>query len=328
MNSVESVSKAQAVGERLAAGLIPATPVPFDERGKLHQAGHESYLRHMAGQPIAGVAVWAHTGRGLMLDGETAQRVLRDWRAALPEKVIIAGVGARDTNFAQATAGTIEMAEAAARSGADALLVYPPTWLRGHSLSDRLIVEHHRQVASVGLPLILFYLYEAAGGIGYSPQVLEQLLALPEVAGIKMATLDSIMTYQDVSGQLRERHPEKLLITGEDRFLGYSLRRGARAALIGLGAICCDLQADLIRAHTVGDSARFLALSDAVDMLAETIFVRPMEGYIRRLLWALVHLGVIPLEAANDPWAPELPPDEFDNVARTLNTLALVTQDC
>ena len=44
----------------------------------------------------------------------------------------------------------------------------------------------------------------------------------------KMATLDSVMTYQDVSRQLRERHPEKLFITGEDRFLGYSLRRGAR----------------------------------------------------------------------------------------------------
>lgn len=328
MNSFQSVSKAQGVRERLANGLIAATPVPFDENGKLHEAGLESYLRHMARQPIAGVAVWAHTGRGLMLDGETAQRVLRDWREALPETVIVAGVGSRDPNFKHATARTVEMAEGAARLGADVLLVYPPTWLRRHSLSEQLIVEHHAHVAGVGLPLILFYLYEAAGGIGYSPKVLDELLALPEVVGIKVATLDSVMTYQDVSRQLRERYPEKLLITGEDRFLGYSLRCGARAALIGMGAICCDLQAELIRAHTVGDSARFLALSDAVDRLAETIFVRPMEGYIKRLLWALVHLGVIPLEAANDPWGPQLPRDEFDNVGRTLNALALVTQEC
>jgi 4-hydroxy-tetrahydrodipicolinate synthase len=156
--------------------------------------------------------------------------------------------------------------------------------------------------------------------------VLDEMLALPEVVGIKMATLDSVMTYQDVSRHLQERHPEKLFITGEDRFLGYSLHRGARAALIGMGAICCDLQAELIQAHTAGEPARFLALSDAVDMLAETIFVRPIEGYIRRLLWALVHLGVIPLEAANDPWGPQLPGDEFDRVGRTLNALALVTQ--
>ena len=156
--------------------------------------------------------------------------------------------------------------------------------------------------------------------------MLDELLALPEVVGIKMATLDSVMTYQDVSRRLQERHPEKLFITGEDRFLGYSLQRGAGAALIGMGAICCDLQAELIQAHATRACARFLALSDAVDMLAETIFVRPIEGYIRRLLWALVHLGVIPLEAANDPWGPQLPRDEFDRVGRTLNALALVTQ--
>jgi len=140
---------------------------------------------------------------------------------------------------------------------------------------------------------------------------------------LKMATLDSVMTYQDVSRQLSVRHPEKLFITGEDRFLGYSLRCGARTALVGLGAICCDLQSDLIRANAEGNSARFLELSDLVDRLAESIFVQPMEGYIRRLLWALCHLGVIPFEASNDPWGPQLPTEEFDNLGRTLDALAV-----
>jgi len=328
MNSFQSVSEVQSIHERLANGLVAATPIPFDEEGKLHETGHQAYLRYMAQQPVAGVAVWAHTGRGLMLDGPLAQRVLCDWRDALAGKVIIAGVGSRETISEKATAGTLQMADSAARGGADALLVYPPTWLRGHALADQLIIEHHTQVARAGLPLILFYLYDAAGGIGYSPKVLDELLAMPEVIGIKMATLDSVMTYQDVSRQVQEKHPQKLFITGEDRFLGYSLRRGAQAALIGMGAICCDLQTELIRTHTVGDCNRFLTLSDDVDFLAETIFVRPMEGYIKRLLWGLVHLGVIPLEAANDPWGPQLPRDEFAKVGRTLKTLALATQEC
>jgi len=328
MNSFVTLNAADAVRDRLVGGLIAATPVPVDAEGKLHQVGHESYLRYMASQPVAGVAVWAHTGRGLMLEEEMAQRVLRDWREGLPEKVIIAGVGSTDANADRARARTLKMAENAARVGADALLVYPPTWLREHTRRDELIVEHHRRVAAVGLPLILFYLYESAGGVSYSPEVLDELLTLPQVVGIKVATLDSVMTYQDVSRQLQARHPEKLLITGEDRFLGYSLRCGARAALMGMGAICCDLQAELIKAHMTGTSARFLTLSDAVDTLAETIFVKPMEGYIRRLLWALVHLGVIPLEAANDPWGPPLSPQDFERVGRTLAALAPVTQEC
>jgi 4-hydroxy-tetrahydrodipicolinate synthase len=327
MSSSRTVDRSAGnIHDRLAGGLIAATPVPLDADGKLHEIGHESYLRYLSTQPLAGVAVWAHTGRGLMLDQDTSGRVLHDSRQALPGKVVIAGAGSKHTSPDQALASTMQMAENAAHLGADALLVYPPTWVQNDAHRDVLIVEYHRRVAALGLPLIVFYLYEKAGGISYSPAVLDDLLAMPEVVGIKMATLDSVMTYQDVSRQIKERHPDKLLITGEDRFLGYSLQRGAHAALIGMGAICCELQSDLIEAHATNDSARFLVLSDAVDRLAETIFIKPMEGYIRRLLWALVHLGVIPIEAAVDPWGPDLPADEFETIGRTLNFLA-VTQE-
>src|SRR6185369_17891551 len=79
----------------LAGGLIPATPVPFDREGRFHERAHEAYVSFMSSQPIAGLAVWAHTGRGLLLDDATAERVLRQWRAAV-DKPLIAGVGARN----------------------------------------------------------------------------------------------------------------------------------------------------------------------------------------------------------------------------------------
>lgn len=315
------------IRSRLDGGLIPAVPVPFDGQGKFHEQAQASYLNHMAAQAVAGVAVWAHTGRGLLLDDPTAQRVLQDWRNALAKKVVIAGVGSLGGDTPErATVQTVEKAESAARLGADALLVYPPTWLREHPQRLELIVEYHRRVAEIGLPLILFFLYEAAGGITYNAVELDELLALPEVVGIKMATLDSVMTYQDVSRQLLTRHPDKLLITGEDRFLGYSLRLGARAALIGMGAVCSDLQVELIRAHLEENAARFLALSDALDMLAESIFVSPMEGYIKRLLWVLVHQGVIPMESANDAWGPSLSSREFADLGRTLAALPAIQE--
>ena len=307
---------------RLDGGLVPAVPVTLDGEGRLHAAAHDSYLRHMSAQPVAGVAVWAHTGRGLMLGRGMAAAVLRDWRAALPGKVIVAGAGAAaSARPDEATDRSVEMAECAARLGADALLAYAPTWLRGREDAGRLTVEHHRRLAATGLPLVLFYLYEEAGGISYPHEVLDELLSMPEVVGIKMATLDSVMTYQDVSRRVAERHPDKLLVTGEDRFLGYSLMRGARAALVGMGAACTALQAELVGAHVRGDAARFLELSRLTDMLAEATFVRPMEGYIRRMLWALAHQGVIPLEAAHDPWGPELSRGEYEEVGRVLHEL-------
>jgi len=323
MDQSKGRNPAEDLIQRLSRGLIPAPPVTFNREGKLHEPAHDSYLRYMEGQAIAGVAVWAHTGRGLLIDAETARGVMQDWRGALSDKVLIAGVGASGlvSDAAKATTATLKMAESAGQCGADALLVYAPTWLKQHPSKEKLIVDHHYQLSQLGLPLVLFYLYEAAGGVSYTDDVLDELLSLPNVIGIKVATLDSVMTYQDIARQLQAKHPAKLLITGEDRFLGYSLRRGAKAALIGLGAVCCELQAELLDAHFEGNTTRFLELSDTVDQLAETLFVAPMEGYIQRILCALTHLGVIPIEGSYDPWSPELSRDEFARIGAVVHSV-------
>ena len=163
----------------LAGGLIPAMPVMFDGEGRFHQRAHEAYVAFMSSQPIAGAAVWAHTGRGLLLDDETARVVMQQWRLALRAKPLIAGVGAHGKHSNPTTA-TLSMASAAADYGADALLVYPPSWLKDHEQRDLLIVEHHKHLAELGLPLVLFYLYEAAGGVRYTTEVLDELLGTAE----------------------------------------------------------------------------------------------------------------------------------------------------
>ena len=48
---------------RLEWGLIPAVPVPFHGQ-VIDEDAQQGYARWMAGQDVAGVAVWAHTGRG------------------------------------------------------------------------------------------------------------------------------------------------------------------------------------------------------------------------------------------------------------------------
>jgi len=77
----------------------------------------------------------------------------------------------------------------------------------------------------------------------------------------------------------------------------------------------------LIRAHFQHRAERFLELSDMVDQLAEVLFINPMEGYIGRILFALSKHGVIPVEAANDPWGPALTAPELDNITNVLNAL-------
>ena len=280
--------------ERLEGSLIPAVPVPF--RGhEMDGAAQRDYARWMSGQPVGGVAIWAHTGRGPYLTAEQRRDVLETWREALPDRVVVAG--ARD----------ITMAIEARRGKADALLAFPQA-------ADP--VGYHRRLGRE-LPVIAFYLYEAAGGVAYDDATLHRILELPEVIGIKVATLDSVMTFQRIAAVMRD-HPSKLLITGEDRFLGYSLLLGARAALVGMGAALTDLQADLVRASVAEDWARFIPLSELCDRFGAATFTEPMEGYIRRMLWAAAAEGALPPDSCDDPWGPPLPPSEREVVERAV----------
>jgi 4-hydroxy-tetrahydrodipicolinate synthase len=279
-----------SITDRIENALIPAVPIPF--RGTdLDTGAQQTYAQWMAAQPVAGVAVWAHTGRGPHLSGEQRRQVLDTWREALPDRLIVAG--ARD----------IGMAIEARRGKADALLAFPQA-------SDP--VGHHQRL-SRELPVIAFYLYQAAGGVAYDDRTLHGILELPNVIGIKVATLDSVMVFQRIAALMRD-HPTKLLITGEDRFLGYSLLLGARAALIGMGAALPDLQADLLRARAAEDWHRFVTLSELCDRFAQATFIEPMEGYVRRMLWAAAADGALPPSACDDHWGPPLPPTEREVV--------------
>ena len=175
-------------------GLIPAVPVPFTATGAIDEAAQEHYVSYMARQPVVGVAVWAHTGRGLHLSRSQRVQVLQSWAKGLgPEKAIVAGVGGSPQHredFSAYVDSALEMGRDAIEHGAHALLVHPPRLFHHVEESRKLIVDYHRQLASLGVPLILFYLYEAAGGIAYTHEVLRCLFEIPQVAAIKLATLD------------------------------------------------------------------------------------------------------------------------------------------
>ena len=274
--------------------MIPAVPVPFRGR-EIADDALQAYATWMAGHQVAGVAVWAHTGRGPHLSSEQRRRVLVAWRAALPMSPIVAGVT------------SVPVAAEAKAGGADALLAFPR--------ADDPVGYH--EALGRELPVIAFYLYEAAGGVAYDNQTLHAILALPSVIGIKVATLDSVVTFQRIAGLMRD-HPDKLLITGEDRFLGYSLTMGARTALIGMGAALTDLQVALMESFRSGDFGKFVRLSGVCDRFASVTFVPPVEGYVRRMLWALAAEGVIPDDACDDPWGPPLPATEREAVVRAV----------
>ena len=324
--------RARSLARQLDGTLIPAVPVPRRVDGDLHAEAQRDYARWMARQPVGGVAVWAHTGRGLHLDEAMREQVLATWRAAMPAPaVIVAGCGVpvdgsplpRDARARtdEVIRRTVAMASAARSGGADALLIHPPRQLAALPDASGRVLALHDALAECGLPLIAFVLYHRASGLEYDDALLDALLGLPHIAGVKLATLDSVMRFQTVAAHMAVRHPDRVLITGEDRFLGYSLMIGARCALIGMGAARPGMQAELVRAALADDARSLMRLTMVCDRFAAATFTEPMEGYIRRMLWVLVEDGIVPEEASHDPVGPSLDRDERVRVVSAVRAL-------
>jgi 4-hydroxy-tetrahydrodipicolinate synthase len=264
-------------------------------------------IEPIASSGMVGVAVGAWVGRGPRLNPDDRADLIAIWREGLrPGQWLVVGVGAPPE--VRRPTEVIETALASARQarelGADALLIDPPGAIRGRPDRDRLVLEYHAELTALGLPSLVSYRRESSGGIAYGPDVLAQLLARPEVLGVEVSSGDGITAFQQVEALARELAPGKLVISGEDRFLGYSLMCGADAALVGVGFAHPGLVLDLLDAHTTADAHRFLERSARVDRLARAIFAPPVEGIPLRLLWTLVQGGTLPIEAAHDPWGP------------------------
>ena len=306
--------------EQLRGTLLPAVVTPMSSDGVIAYDALTAYAGAIAAEPIGGVAVWAHTGRGLYLSAADRTKVMETWRQAT-DAPIVAGVGVPRSTSAhslqEAADATVAMALQAADGGADAVMVYPLAALGelpdGHA---QAVALHERVAAESGLPLIGFYLHGEAGGYPYPPELIRDLLSLESMLGVKTATLDRAIGCQDA---IRAgRGTGKLLITGEDRMFGPSFMWGADTALVGIAAAQVELSAAVLRAWTSGDHTGFLTASDRLDRFAVATFYAPIEGYVQRMLWAAVWEGLIPEDAAYDPYGPELPASERDLVIRCL----------
>ncbi len=216
----------KSLADRLIGTVVPAVPVPFERDGRIAEDLHDRYVRWMSTQTVGAVAVWAHTGRGMELLPEQREQVLSAWQKGAPDLPLICGVGVpgktplpTDPRARTETALqlAVDMTRHAARGGAAAVMIHPPRQLAQLADAGSRLVAFHEAVASLGLPVLAFHLYAAASGYAYSHDDVQRLLQVPGVMGFKIATLDSVITFQQLAAAVAEV-PDALLVTGEDRF--------------------------------------------------------------------------------------------------------------
>jgi len=277
-------------------GLIPATVLPMHADGSIDEDSLRSYIGWVVGQGPVALAINVDTGEGPHLTHDEKIRVLRIVRD-VTELPIVAGLAGPSTDAA------VRQAKDFREAGADALLVFPIPAYLSEPLDVRVPVAYHEAIAAVGLPLVLFQLQPALGGVNLEPDTLRAMANVDGVVAIKEASFDA-RRFIDTVNVLADLDRPITMLTGNDNFILESFILGATGALIGFGAVMTREQVDMIAAWNDGriDDAR--ALGRRVQRLADVVFARPVGDYRVRLKECLRILGVIESAHVRRPLMP------------------------
>ena len=165
-------------------GLIPATVLPMHADGTIDEPSLRSYIEWIAAQGPVALAINVDTGEGPHLTQDEKVRVLRIVRE-VTDLPIVAGLAGPSTDAA------LQQARDFKAAGADALLVFPIPAYLSEPLDVRVPVAYHQAIAGVGLPLILFQLQPALGGLNFEPEALRAMASVDGVVAIKEASFDA-----------------------------------------------------------------------------------------------------------------------------------------
>jgi 4-hydroxy-tetrahydrodipicolinate synthase len=281
------------------AGLIPATVLPMTDDARIDEAGLRKYIHHVAEAQPKALAINVDTGEGPHLWPKERLRVLEIVLSEVGDRIpVIAGLGAQFTEQAVAQAREIKDV------GAAGLLVFPIGAYQGTPLDPEVPVRYHAAIGDAsGLPLILFQLQPALGGVNFEAEALDRMCRVAQVVAIKEASFDP-QRFVEVRDVVKAARPDCVHLTGNDNFIYESFVLGAEGALIGFGAVATRQQVELIEHALAGRHTEARAIMERLTPLVNAIFAPPVRNYRARTKAALVMQGLLGRETVRPPLMP------------------------
>jgi 4-hydroxy-tetrahydrodipicolinate synthase len=202
-------------------GVHVALLTAFGAGGALDPTATAALAADLIDRGIHGIVVNGSTGEFASLTNQERRENLETVLAAADGRVpVTAQVGA------MTTAETIDHAEHALKAGASAGMVVCPYY---EAIDDREIEAHYRDVARVGLPLMI-YNNPGATGWSMSPELISRLADIDGVDYLKDTTPDATRIFR-----IRARVGDRLeILSGQDSLtIATFLAGGTRATVWG-----------------------------------------------------------------------------------------------
>ena len=221
----------------LPRGIYPPLVTPF-ENEVFNAGAYAANIEKLNETGLAGYVVLGSNGESVYLQDDEAIEVIAAAAGARATGMpIIVGTGRESTR------ATIEFTNEAARAGADAALVVPPSYYRG-AMTGAVLEAHYLAVADASsIPLLLYHVPKFSP-ITFSPEMVVSLSSHPRIIGMKDTSQDMVFLTRCLS-----ECPEDFMIyLGTANILLAGLALGAAGGVLALANIApgecvelCDL---------------------------------------------------------------------------------------
>jgi N-acetylneuraminate lyase len=254
-------------------GILPALLTPMDDGVAVNHAALRRLVEFQIQSGVSGFFVCGGTGEGLLLAAEERQATLETVvQAARGRARLIAHVGALDTGTAQ------RLAAHAAGLGVDAVAAVPPVYFR---VDDDALYEHYRLIADAadGTPVYLYNI-PSATGVEITARVMEKLIAIPSVRGIKYSSYnlyDMRNIIELVPGAIN-------VFSGFDEVCLAGLCMGAHGAIGSTYNVMPATFAALYRAVQAGDLAAAQELQFRANRVIKALLSAPLIAGLKAVL--------------------------------------------
>jgi len=298
-------------------GLIPATLTPMDSKFRVDYEQLEDYLKWIMRFDIGGLAINVDTGEGPHLYPDERVKILKVASEVVKNRVpIVAGLHARNTEEA------VKLALEAKGAGANGLLVFPHPAFIGEPAGDVIFSYHNEISEKADMPIVLFQLQPALGGVEFKPETLVRLVEIKNVVAIKEASFNA-KKFVDLVHLLKKAPKKIKILTGNDNFIYESLILGAEGGLLGFGTIATDLQVEMFNLVAKKRFEEAEEIWRNLLPLEEAIFALPVRNYRARLKEALVMMGVLKTSYVRPPLQP-VPESEREKLRKVLKDLKML----
>lgn len=294
-------------------GIVPPVITPLRDRDTLDVAGLERLIEHILQGGVHGLFILGTTGEGpnlsYKLRREVIDRVCRQVRNRVP---VLAGI--TDTSFIE----TVHLANHAADAGVQAVVSAAPYYFP--SGQPELLDYFTHLAPALPLPLFLYNMPQMTK-VQFAPQMLQQLLEVPNIIGVKDSSGD-FAYFQNVLQIARQRADWSVLM-GPEHLMAAAVQSGAQGGVNGGANVWPQLLVQIYNAASIGDPLALAKLTPQLEAFGAIYCVgQHPSAVIKGLKCALSLLGICD-DHMSEPFTPFNAP-EREKVRAVLQQLGLL----